>query len=53
MVLGGWVQISLGFFSVHVSDGFPQKKFGWEGVGVVSFIQFYFGFFEFLTLRSH
>ena len=52
MEVGGWVQISLGFLSVLVSDVFPQEEFGWEGVGVLRSIQFYFGFWEFLTLQS-
>ena len=33
--------------SVHVSDGFPQTKFGWL-VGGVSSIQVFLGFFEFV-----
>ena len=38
----------LGFeCSVHVSDGFPKKKFGWEWVGGVSSIRVLFGFLEF------
>ena len=38
--------------SVHVSDGFPKKKFGWGwGGGGVSSIQVFFFFGIFLTLQ--